>query len=244
MPWRTGPDWRGWPGCGAARGTCAMSGPRPAPATRGRAAAVEVYLHRLRREIAAMAAAMNGLDALVFTGGIGEHDPAVRAGAAAGLEFLGVAVEEARNQAAVGDADISAAGAAVRTLRITARADAETARQARGVLRRGPARSDQPAVLAGAGVPADDHDRTRRVVDAVLADQAEQHLGETAEPAAADYQQLRDPGGLRLVDSHHNARPRTLLAGHLGLLKAGRTSSPSEHCSAQRSSAGRSASGA
>ncbi|HMG65885.1 MAG TPA: acetate/propionate family kinase, partial [Streptosporangiaceae bacterium] len=80
----------------------------------------------------------NGLDALVFTGGIGEHDPAVRAGAAAGLEFLGVALDEARNQAAVGDADISAAGAAVATFRITAREDTEIAGQTRGVLRREP----------------------------------------------------------------------------------------------------------
>jgi len=101
----------------------------------GAAAAIEVYLHRLRREIAAMAAAMNGLDALVFTGGIGEHDPAVRAGAAAGLGFLGVTLDEERNQAAVGDADISAAGAAVATFRITAREDSEIAGQARGVLR-------------------------------------------------------------------------------------------------------------
>ena len=52
--------------------------------------AIEVYVHRLRREIAAMAAAMNGLDALVFTGGIGEHNPAIRAAAAAGLGFLGI----------------------------------------------------------------------------------------------------------------------------------------------------------
>ncbi|MGH3274849.1 MAG: acetate/propionate family kinase, partial [Streptosporangiaceae bacterium] len=70
------------------------------------AAAIEVYVHRLRREIAAMAAAMNGLDALVFTGGIGEHDPTVRAEAAAGLGFLGVAVDPGRNQDAGGDADI------------------------------------------------------------------------------------------------------------------------------------------
>jgi acetate kinase len=40
--------------------------------------AIDVYLHRLRREIAAMAAVMNGLDVLVFTGGIGEHSPAIR----------------------------------------------------------------------------------------------------------------------------------------------------------------------
>jgi hypothetical protein len=69
----------------------------------GAGAAIGVYLHRLRREIAAMAAALNGLDVLVFTGGVGEHDPAVRAGAAAGPGFLGVAVDEERNQAAAGE---------------------------------------------------------------------------------------------------------------------------------------------
>ncbi len=56
--------------------------------------AIEVHAHRLRREIAAMAAAMDGLDALVFTGGIGEHQPAVRAEAAAGLGFLGVRIDQ------------------------------------------------------------------------------------------------------------------------------------------------------
>ena len=76
--------------------------------------AIDVHLHRLRREIAAMAAAMNGLDALVFTGGIGEHQPQVRAEAAAGLGFLGVAIDPGRNQAASGDADISARTARVR----------------------------------------------------------------------------------------------------------------------------------
>jgi acetate kinase len=100
--------------------------------------AIDVHSHRLRREIAAMAAAMNGLDALVFTGGIGEHQPQVRAEAAAGLGFLGVAIDETRNDAATGDADISAPSAAVRTLVITAREDIEIARQARAALGRGP----------------------------------------------------------------------------------------------------------
>ncbi len=101
--------------------------------------ALDVYLHRLRREVAAMAAAMDGLDALVFTGGIGEHQPAVRQGAAAGLGFLGVAVDPARNTGACGgDADITAAGAPVRTLVITAREDLEIARQARALLARQP----------------------------------------------------------------------------------------------------------
>jgi acetate kinase len=96
--------------------------------------AIEVYLHRLRREIAAMAAAMNGLDALVFTGGVGEHDPAIRAETSAGLAFLGVKLDPDLNQGATGDAEISAAGAPVRTLRITAREDLEIARQVRALL--------------------------------------------------------------------------------------------------------------
>ena len=58
-----------------------------------------------------MAAAMGGLDALVFTGGIGEHQPPVRAEVAAGLGFLGVAIDQARNRETSGDADISAPSA-------------------------------------------------------------------------------------------------------------------------------------
>jgi acetate kinase len=95
--------------------------------------ALGVYLHRLRSSVAAMAAAMDGLDALVFTGGVGEHAPAVRAAAAAGLGFLGVSVDEARNDAVRGDGDIGAAGAAVRAFVVTAREDLEMARQVRGL---------------------------------------------------------------------------------------------------------------
>jgi len=95
--------------------------------------ALEVYLHRLRREIAAMTAAMNGLDVLVFTGGVGEHSSQVRAAAAKGLEFLGVALDPDRNQATA-DAIISTERSAATVLVITAREDLEMARQARRVL--------------------------------------------------------------------------------------------------------------
>ncbi len=98
--------------------------------------ALAVYLHRLRAGIAAMAAAMGGLDALVFTGGVGEHAAPVRAGAAAGLGFLGVAVDVARNAGAVPDAELSRADAPVRTLLVAAREDAEIAAQVRSVLTR------------------------------------------------------------------------------------------------------------
>ena len=95
--------------------------------------AIEVYLHRLRREIAAMAASMNGLDVLVFTGGIGEHHPGIRAGAADALGFLGIAIDPVRNRA-TGDAEIGDSAAPVRTLVVTAREDLEIARQTRETL--------------------------------------------------------------------------------------------------------------
>jgi acetate kinase len=98
------------------------------------ALALDVYVHRLRGSIAAMAAAMAGLDVLVFTGGVGERSVVVRQRVADGLGFLGIAVDSAANAAVDGDADISTGGASVRTLVVTAREDLEIARQTRAVL--------------------------------------------------------------------------------------------------------------
>jgi acetate kinase len=96
----------------------------------------DVYLHRLRGCIAAMAAAMDGLDALVFTGGVGERSPEIRSRAAAGLGFLGVQVDAARNAASpdADDYEISAPGAPVRTFVIAAREDKQIAAEVRQVL--------------------------------------------------------------------------------------------------------------
>jgi acetate kinase len=96
--------------------------------------ALDVYVHRLRAAIAAMAASLGGLDALVFTGGVGERSAEVRAAAAAGLGFLGVAVDEDPQAPVAPDAQISARGATVRTLVVAAREDLEIARQVRAVL--------------------------------------------------------------------------------------------------------------
>jgi acetate kinase len=97
--------------------------------------ALDVYVHRLRAGIAAMVAALGGLDALVFTGGVGERAPAIRAATADGLGFLGVAIDPAANEAAGdADADVSAPGAAARTLVLHAREDLEIAGQVREVL--------------------------------------------------------------------------------------------------------------
>ncbi len=98
--------------------------------------AFDVYIHRLRALIAAMAAAMNGLDALVFTGGVGENAAPVRAAAAAGLKFLGVEIGPTLNAGLGPDNDISAPGAWVSTLVIKAREDVEVAREVRRVLSR------------------------------------------------------------------------------------------------------------
>jgi acetate kinase len=96
--------------------------------------AMDVYIHRLRAGIAAMAAALGGIDALVFTGGVGEHSPEVRSQTAAGLAFLGVSLDDARNREAHADGQIGAVGAAARTLVLTAREGVEIALQVRAVL--------------------------------------------------------------------------------------------------------------
>jgi acetate kinase len=96
--------------------------------------AIGVYLHRLRASIAAMVAALGGLDVLVFTGGVGENAPAIRQRVAADLGFLGVAVDPAANAVARDDGEIGVAGAPVRTLVIRAREDLEIVREVRSVL--------------------------------------------------------------------------------------------------------------
>jgi acetate kinase len=98
------------------------------------ALAFDVYIHRLRGGIAAMAAALDGLDALVFTGGVGERSAPVREEACSGLGFLGVKLDQAANAAVAGDAEVSAPEAAVRLLVVEAREDIEIADQVRRVL--------------------------------------------------------------------------------------------------------------
>jgi acetate kinase len=81
-----------------------------------------------------MAATLGGLDALVFTGGVGENNSQIRASAAAGLAFLGVGIDDPLNRDS-GDREITAAaGAATRTLVIRAREDLEIAAQVNQLL--------------------------------------------------------------------------------------------------------------
>jgi acetate kinase len=96
--------------------------------------AFDVYVHRLRACIASMAAAMAGIDVLVFTGGVGENAAPVRAATVSGLRFLGLEIDPALNTSLVGDADVSAPSAAVPTLVVKAHEDIEVAREVRRVL--------------------------------------------------------------------------------------------------------------
>lgn len=70
--------------------------------------AVDEFVYVLRKFIGAYIAVLGGLDMLVFTGGIGEHDADTRAELCAGILHLGVTLDEDRNRAAKGDATISA----------------------------------------------------------------------------------------------------------------------------------------
>jgi acetate kinase len=95
---------------------------------------LSVYVHRLRAGIASMSAAMGGLDALVFTGGVGENSAPVRQRAAEGLGFLGVAIDPELNSRPAGDREIGRHDAIVRTFVVMAREDLEIARQVRQVM--------------------------------------------------------------------------------------------------------------
>jgi acetate kinase len=63
--------------------------------------ALDVYCYRIRKYIGAYAAAMGGLDALVFTAGIGENSPVVRKKCCENLEFLGIQIDDEKNEEAI-----------------------------------------------------------------------------------------------------------------------------------------------
>lgn len=91
--------------------------------------AVQVYLHQLRRQVGAVAAALDRVDAVVLTGGVAEHQPDLVAEFVGGLGLLGLAVDGHRLQGR-GDRVVSPVGAAVRVLVVTAREELEIAAQA------------------------------------------------------------------------------------------------------------------
>lgn len=93
------------------------------------ALAFDVFVHKLRNHISAMLPSLGGLDALVFTAGIGENSPEVRAAVCDGFRFLGMKLDPEKNMASPQDTDIAAADSAVRVLVVQTREDWEIARE-------------------------------------------------------------------------------------------------------------------
>ncbi|HEY8706019.1 MAG TPA: acetate/propionate family kinase [Gaiellaceae bacterium] len=96
--------------------------------------ALRVFTHRVAASVASMAASLDGIDALVFTAGIGEGSASVRRDVCRRLGFLGVELDVEANAAAVPDVDVNAQGAAVRIVVLHAREDVVAARAARLVV--------------------------------------------------------------------------------------------------------------
>lgn len=91
--------------------------------------AFDIFIHRLRSGIGSMVAALGGLDALIFTAGIGENSEAVRHAACSNFGYLGLKLDPVRNNQSPVDQDIGAADSAVRVLVIRAQEDWAIARE-------------------------------------------------------------------------------------------------------------------
>jgi len=98
------------------------------------ALALDVFAYQVKKTIGAYAAAMGGLDALAFTGGIGENSPQLRSSCSAGLEFLGVRLDPARNERGQGDRIISSDDSAVSIVALAANEELIVARRAYALL--------------------------------------------------------------------------------------------------------------
>jgi acetate kinase len=76
----------------------------------------DVYIHRIRSGIGAMLMSLGGLDALIFTAGVGENNAALRSAVCQGLEFLGIRLDEGLNQMGQADRDIATKDSRVKIL--------------------------------------------------------------------------------------------------------------------------------
>jgi acetate kinase len=81
------------------------------------AEAVALFAYQVKKGVGALAAVLGGLDNLVFSGGIGENSPETRASICAGLEFLGISLDERRNAANAPLISTEGAQASVRVIR-------------------------------------------------------------------------------------------------------------------------------
>jgi acetate kinase len=90
--------------------------------------AFEIFVHRLQSSIGAMIAVLGGIDALVFTAGIGENSPEVRAAACSNFGYLGLKLDSGKNARSAPDSEISLSDSVVRVLIVRAQEDWAIAR--------------------------------------------------------------------------------------------------------------------
>jgi acetate kinase len=100
------------------------------------ALALDVFTYEVKKYIGAYAAAMGGLDAVAFTGGIGENSAHLRAACCKGLEFLGIRLDTARNESGSGDRLVSADDSAVAVMALATNEELVLARRAYACLRK------------------------------------------------------------------------------------------------------------
>ena len=91
--------------------------------------ALDIFAYRVKSYIGQYAAVMNGVDAIVFTAGIGENDIATRLACASGLEYLGVSVDADKNNVRGGEVEISADGSKVKVFVIATNEELAIARE-------------------------------------------------------------------------------------------------------------------
>jgi acetate kinase len=96
--------------------------------------ALGIFAHRVRQAVGALAVTMGGVDALVFTAGVGEHAADIRASASEGLQCLGLELDERANAACRPDADVARPGSRGRILVIATREDVTMLREVVSVL--------------------------------------------------------------------------------------------------------------
>jgi acetate kinase len=97
---------------------------------RDAALALDVFVYQVKKTIGAYAAALGGLDAIAFTGGIGENSPSLRSACCSGLEFLGIRLDSAKNESGIGDRLVSAGDSAVEVAVLTTNEELVVARRA------------------------------------------------------------------------------------------------------------------
>ena len=120
-----------------------------APSNADARLAIEMFCYSVRKQIAAMIAVLDGIDALVFTGGIGENDSEVRAAVCGGLSWIGVSLDEARNRSAANP--ISDASSRSAALVIASQEDEQIARHTSAVFRQSAGDLRGVASLGGEG---------------------------------------------------------------------------------------------